>query len=1205
MTSDTPAKRSRPFSTKSNPSKKQKHAKNQLLISRFFTSSSSAVPPSPATKPTTVPTAAPTTPSTSKSPNQPKAEKAEKAKTPIATTDDIEEQKDRDQNLNTQLTEHKPSDDDHTSSPPITRATRSKAVLKKIPLRNNRRRMLIIDDVDEESDVEAESRPRRAPTSPSRSHSPSFAPSHSSASDDADLDDIANIDEDEKPTQNSDVEEDVVMDESSPHPPVTLSSYTRKPTTDNVPAVALPRDPKRRAQFTNKVGRLERNSLFLKYTGGTGDPGSTTPQPKSCKPQAVKHTPLETQFVQLRKQNPGMLLLIECGYKYRMFDEDATAASRTLRVAAYFDHNFLTASFPTHRLAHHVRRLVDAGHKVGLVSQSETAALKKATVTSSKLFTRRLSAVYTKATIAADGLLQPSKSAASVPATASYVLAVREVRDDHANTDDVGIAIAAVDCATGLVFYDAFRDDLLRSQLESRLVAIEPVELLTTHTRASTRTEGALSAYCENSKARMERVKDSQFARHDGIALMNQKVEAKLTAKSLLCDGVLSCLGSLFEYLKTFQLQLSMSGNADYNSLRSARHMKVGADVLTNFEVFGNSANGSATGSVIGLVNRTKTAFGSRLMRRWVSQPLVNGVEIRERLDAVEFLQPLMSAGTHGHACELKDGVVRLISTLPDVPDLEQAFMRIACGKCSPREVLAVLNGVTCVATVTDHIRSLVSKGGSDTQIGQLLTRLFGQAPDVDSILHCAVVKALNVEAAVDDRLHELFIGSEEDGTVGDLLSNVEEAADFLECLRDVDEAKEELQQAELGMTKLLEDLKQEYGCPKWEWKKVAQEEYVIEVSLKKAGSIPGSWTVVSQTKSVKRFRPGAAVEGYDRVLRARELRDAAGQACWKQYVDLFHGVGQRLSSLVRMIGELDCLCAFGHVANLPGYCKPTVEDRNASRRAGVSAVNARHALSEALPSCRSYVCNDVNLGGGSVNEDGAKGGKQGAPRAIVISGPNYGGKSSYARMTGLLILLAQMGCYVPADSMRLCPFDGLFARMGASDCMAKGMSSLMVELADTSRILKAATRDSCVVVDELGRGTSTHDGAAIAFATLSHFVAQLQCVSLFVTHYPMIGGLQDLFPGLVKACFMDYREEENGCADKKTITLLYKLTSGIAPSSYGVNVARLAGIDDCVLSDALEKATFLEGNMQRKQEDDRFASLLTTDVSKLLAKGR
>lgn len=1206
------------------PPKKTKTAKKQQLISRFFaTGSSPRTIPSRRTlfQPATTSTTSPTT-SAAPTPQQ--------SQSPVKTTKLCDQPRIVPEILQPPQSQSLPStivDDASTErspSPPTTRLNSRQSARPRI-------RKLI----DLESDEDEPSPCKQ--TAGCKNDDPDFEDGDINFKDlddnsDNSLDIEADADPENDPQTEINSEEEQNSNVGSQgksrdrlSQSVTLTSYALSRGASS-PIGPLPRDEKRRKRLTDKVGRMEAGKLFQRRSENEKQADaadelrarrSSELLSKGIKKKGnagAKYTPLEAQYVALRDAHPGLVLVVECGYKYRLFDTDAATASSVLRIVSYFDHNFLTASFPTHRLAHHVRRLVDAGFKVGVVAQAETAALKRAGDTASKLFQRTLSAVYSKGTIVADGTLITSPVHAG-PTPASYIMALCDVSDAKAiDKDRVGIAFAAVDCATGEVLYDAFIDDILRSDLEARLVAVEPVEVIVPELLASKRTESVIKAYCETSSARVERMENSQFATSDEIASMNEAIEKGMHEKGLMCSAVLSCLGVLTRYLKQFKLELSIKTVSEYKSFRSRRYMKIGADVLRNFEVFGNSNTGTVDGSLIGLVNRTKTAFGSRQMRQWLSHPLTNADDINDRLDAVAYLRHVVDgADSLASSSDADVAVAELAISLGNVPDLEQGLTRISCGKSSPSELVRVLTAIEEVGRKTDYIKSLNPGSG----FPRLLKKLFENTPLSTTILEDHIVEVLFRDAAMNDERHKLF---EREESVANVLDNVEGTTEFVDTVEEVKEAKNELEAAEKAMDKLLKKLRERYSSPKWEWKKVAQDEYLLEVPTNKAGSMPRSWTIISQTKAVKRFRPDEAVSGYDRVLCAREMLEATCTRCWDCYLKVFAPVASRLRAMVRTLVDLDCLAALGRVANHPGYCRPKVcsdSDGGPDLAAGIRAVDARHALSEMLPSCRSYVPNDVKLGTGG---DEAK--------AVVISGPNYGGKSSYARMTALLVIMAQIGSFVPATSVSLRPFDAIFARMGAADCMAKGMSSLMVELAETSRILHAATRRSLVVLDELGRGTSTHDGSAIAYATLAHLVGEVRCSTLFVTHYPMIASLRHVFKGEIDACYMDYQEDEdvdgNGGDDckaggqhvemrsrRKKITLLYKLTKGVATSSYGVNVARLAGLDAGVLDEALQRATALESKMEQARRNSRFANLLTpeawrndNDIRKLLKDG-
>lgn len=1043
--------------------------------------------------------------------------------------------------------------------------------------RKRRRRLFIVEDDDDESGDEK-------PTKKTKKEDPDFDMGTNAEESDSDAS-MEVIDENHNEKEEEEADDSEMQIESDAGPGTTLVSYSLQ-RGDNM--TEIPRDAKQKRRFNEKIGRLEKNSFFLRRTGGGGGDAESDKEGDK-KGKTIKYTPLESQIVKLKKKYPDMILVVECGYKYRMFDQDASTASKVLRLAAFFDHNFLTCSFPTHRLAHHVRRLVAAGFKVGVISQSETAALKKASSKSSKLFERKLTAVYTKGTITADGKLVGSGNGGIIANEASYIMSILETSDisDDGDTSKRSLAIAAVDCASGEVFFDCFANDTLCSDLESRLVAVEPVEIIMPKDPASKTTELVVKAYTETMGARLERVPNLNFSPDDVTHGLRTSVENNESTQKKSVQAILSCLGALIEYLKQFQLELSMTSALEFKSFRSSRQMKIGADVLRNFEVFGNSNNGGIEGSLINLVNRTSTPFGSRQIRQWLSHPLTDPQEIRDRLDVVEYLRPYIDEPGRLDSSEVgENAVISLIDSLAKLPDLERGLTRVSCHKCTPSEFIGVVNAIDSIGEKLDYIKSL----SATSSYPRLLAKLFSSTPVVSKTLESGIMRVLNKDAAAADKRFDLFSNN---FSPEEALQGEEGAADFLASVNELYTANEDLQSAEKGMTKLLRKLRERYNQPRWEWKKVAQEEFLIEVPTSRATKMPRSWTVISQTKAVKRFRPEGAEEGYETVQCARETRDAVSASCWQAYLELFALITGPLRAVVKTLVDLDCLASLARVSNLSGYCKPQVET-DSTVPAGLHAKDARHPLTEILPACTSYVPNDIQLGRG--NDE----------IAVVISGPNYGGKSSYARMTALIAILAQLGSYVPASSAKISPFDSIHARMGSTDSIAKGMSSLMVELSETSRILSAATNRTLVVLDELGRGTSTHDGSAIAYATLSDLVGRIGCTTLFVTHYPMLATLRIVYPKLVTACFMNYREEKyqtsggNSASDNEEqprsrtkITFLYKLTEGVASSSYGLNVARLAGIPSAVIDTAQVKAIELESKVKETKKEGFVRSLL------------
>lgn len=981
-----------------------------------------------------------------------------------------------------------------------------------------------------------------------------------------------------------------------------IRSFERKANGDNKD---LHRDAKIRERFERKIGRLEKNEWFMKRTGGIPEGIQSTElagKNSNLKNNAskVKYTPLEAQFLSIKKKNPDTILMVECGYKFRFFGEDAEIASKVCRIWAHFDHNFNTASVPTHRLGYHLRRLVQAGHKVGVVRQIDTAALKKASSKSSGPFTRELTEVYSRGTMIPDAIggvnLGGGESMGALSVT-NFILAILE-RPPQQESNLVHIAIAAVDVSTGETVFDAFEDDLLRANLETRLVALEPVELLLPTTTLTSSTERALLQYASSSEARLERICDSEWTQAPVVDKGEKSSDLLATSlnqafsKKESATDVRKCLSALVKYLKNFNLESALEGAKEFKRFTLSRQMTFGADVMVNFELFGNSNDGSRSGSLLSLVNRTKSAFGSRQLKSWLSHPLTDSSAINGRLEAVGALRILVSKDSRNRKSqalqELSDPfdlrLAELLAELPTLPDLERGLARIFYAKCSPSDFCTIIKAISMV---TERIARLKeTECTSTSRKSSLLKKMISLVPDSRSTLKRVTSDRLDFLAAESNDLPNVFTAraSESENSEDEELSRLVTA---------LNGHKDQVLACEASLNDHLKELRVTLNNPTLEWKKVALEEYLVEVPGSIASRMPKRWLKVNQTSKMTRFRTPETTKRMELLEQARELRDMTSKDAWRAFLRLFGQFCSQFQSLVKFLSDLDCLASLARVANLPGYSKPKIVD-SSEASAGIHARGARHPIAETRCQIGPYVSNDIKIGIDATSE-----------QSIVVTGPNMGGKSSYVRMCALLAILSQMGSFVPADSLTLSPFDAIYARMGAADAISKGLSTFMVELSETSAILARATPRSLVILDELGRGTSTHDGTAVAQATLEYMISALGCRTLFVTHFPSVARLTSKFPDALGCYYMDYMEEggEENTKDRssalgspsglKKITFLYKLKEGIAEKSYGLNVALLADLPLSVVEGATQKAEDMEANMDARQNALSFMTFI------------
>lgn len=364
-----------------------------------------------------------------------------------------------------------------------------------------------------------------------------------------------------------------------------------------------------------------------------------------------------------------------------------------------------------------------------------------------------------------------------------------------------------------------------------------------------------------------------------------------------------------------------------------------------------------------------------------------------------------------------------------------------------------------------------------------------------------------------------------------------------------------------------MDVLKKESQLSYLKYSSVAGVSYQIEVNKRDLKKVPHDWIKLSQTKMVSRFRSPEVIRLVQELDKCKEELDLACDEAFKDFLAQVVGNGnyERFRMIVQALAELDCLMSLAATSSQPHYVRAEYVDRPC-----LEITQGRHPMVEQVL-LDGYVANDSHLSAD-------------AERALIITGPNMGGKSSYVRQLALIAIMAQVGSYVPADRARLGTFDAVYTRMGAYDNIMSGESTFKVELKECADIMKNATERSLVILDEIGRGTGTMDGVAIAYAVLAHFIEDIKALTLFVTHYPSLAAFEHAFPGTVRNYHMgfieskpDDNDDEAAATGNSEITFLYTLDPGIAHKSYGLNVARLAGIPDSILTSARVKSSELE----------------------------
>ena len=932
-------------------------------------------------------------------------------------------------------------------------------------------------------------------------------------------------------------------------------------------------DEKRHEMFVKKVGLFQKNEMMRAAdtgsTEGREEIGSGKLQTCALTfPRSAKLTPFETQVVEIKNKHPDKVLLVECGYKYKFLGRDAEIAAKVLNIFHHIDHNFLTASIPTFRLQVHTRRLVEAGYKVGVVRQMETAALKAAGDNRNKQFKRELCEVYTKSTMLVedvDVLGEHAHVNGGSSANSVYMMCICE---HVVEGEQVRIGMVCIDTASGDIVYDEWEDSELRQNLASRVVHLAPRELLLPEGLSKT-TERLLKrlvaplAMSQASEVRVEMMKKHHFVREsaekrigkffqdaskrsgdddaciDGdnaceIGCVSEGTIGSLGGESVMSlpTPVVCCLGGLLHYLSEFKLDRVLGLTSNFWRFSSPSHMMMDATTLMNLEVLQNQNDKTEHGSLLWLLKQTKTAFGARLLRHWITHPLLDKQRITARHDAVEELMEGPQA-TEAMAKHLKG-----------IPDLERALTRLHYSKCSPNELVAVLRAFIKVGEIAKDAKKDV-----DTLRSSLLIWLVKGMPEPSSKLE-GFLNAMDLKAAC-----AVSSNGKAEPDTRNLLRGYKDRSQYptiYDIKKDVADVEERLQEHLVHCRSLL-------GMRDLEYKTVLTSSHLLEVPNDKAGRVPKNWVKINGTKAAGRYHSPEVQELQQDLMRCHERLDAQTNTAWQEFQAQVAECYGTLHAVVQRLAVLDCLLSLSEVAKNGGWCRPTLYDDHQLR-----VVGGKHPTVDALMG-GGYVPNDMDLShGGQV--------------AMVITGPNMGGKSSFMRANALLVIMAQVGSFVPADEMHMGVFDNVFTRMGAEDFIAQGRSTFMVELQEAADILVRATSRSLIIMDELGRGTSTHDGTAIAYATLRTLVQDIRAFTLFVTHYQLICQLQTEMPSQVGNYHMGYMEES-----ENRIVFLYKLVTGSAKRSFGLNVALLAKLPEDIVQRAASMSQRLEAHVQEK----------------------
>ena len=580
--------------------------------------------------------------------------------------------------------------------------------------------------------------------------------------------------------------------------------------------------------------------------------------------------------------------------------------------------------------------------------------------------------------------------------------------------------------------------------------------------------------------------------------------------------------GAIVEYLgctqKIGRLQLSALHN--YSTVS---YMAFDGQTRRNLELFQAGRSGSAPLSLLGILDLTKTPMGSRLLRQWLGQPLLSLEELDRRLDAVGYF--------------FEDGLRRAgaLSLLAQIPDLERILGRVIAGTVVPRDLNALKLGLEAVAGLGRHLEALPVASPSPEGSGGVgpvawLARQLAPLPDLVALIEQAIAPEPAGEVGQGNVIRQGFSLE-----LDELKSASRDARRFISGL-------EHRERERTGIKNLKVGYNQVFG-------------YYIEVTKSNLAQVPGDYIRRQTLVNAERYIVPELKEYESLVLNARERIEEMERAIYHQVCGQIEGSAVAVNKRAAAVARVDVFSSLAEVAVGQGYVRPRLDWGSV-----ISIKGGRHPVVERVLAPGSYVPNDTYLS----NDDA---------RLLVLTGPNMAGKSTFIRQVAIIVLMAQIGSFVPASEATIGLVDRIFTRVGLQDDLTTGQSTFMVEMVETAAILNQASPRSLVVLDEIGRGTSTYDGLAIARSVIEHLHndRRLGCKTLFATHYHELTELAGTLPGIRN--FSVAVTEEEG-----SVVFLHRIVLGGADKSYGVHVAQLAGLPQGVINRAWEVLADLEG---------------------------
>ncbi|AKB02163.1 DNA mismatch repair protein MutS [Vibrio cholerae] len=790
------------------------------------------------------------------------------------------------------------------------------------------------------------------------------------------------------------------------------------------------------------------------------------------------HTPMMQQYLRLKAENPDILLFYRMGDFYELFYDDAKRASELLDISltkrgASAGEPIPMAGVPFHAVEGYLAKLVQMGESVAICEQIGDPATSKGPVE------RKVVRIVTPGTVTDEALLSERVD--------NLIAAIY-----HHNGR---FGYATMDITSG-------RFQLSEPQTEEEMAA----ELQRTSPRELLFPEDFSPVHLMASRQGNRRRPIWEFE----LDTAKQQLNQQFGTRDLVGFGVeqaklgLCAAGCLIQYVKDTQ-RTALPHIRSLTWDRQDQSVILDAATRRNLELTHNLAGGTDN-TLAEVLDHCATPMGSRMLKRWIHQPMRDNATLNQRLDAITELKETALYG-------------ELHPVLKQIGDIERILARLALRSARPRDLARLRHAMQQLPELHSvmselkqpHLTELRTHAEPMNELCDLLERAIKENPPV--VIRDGGVIADGYSAELDE-WRDLANG----------------ATEFLERLEAEERDRHGIDTLKVGYNNV-------HG-------------FYIQVSRGQSHLVPPHYVRRQTLKNAERYIIEELKQHEDKVLNSKSRALALEKQLWEELFDLLLPHLEQLQQLAASVAQLDVLQNLAERAENLEYCRPTLV-----QKAGIHIQGGRHPVVERVMN-EPFIANPIELNP--------------QRRMLIITGPNMGGKSTYMRQTALIALMAHIGSYVPAESASIGPLDRIFTRIGASDDLASGRSTFMVEMTETANILHNATRNSLVLMDEIGRGTSTYDGLSLAWASAEWLAKEIGAMTLFATHYFELTELPNVLPHLANV-HLDAVEHGDG------IAFMHAVQEGAASKSYGLAVAGLAGVPKPVIKNARAKLQQLE----------------------------